>query len=85
MEINDLLNIALACIIGYGAFVLTFFLLSKMLFPKVEMDEEYEKMIEAYQQKRSNARQRVARRRIKPEYFKLSRELKNRVEYVESI
>lgn len=85
MEINDLLNIALACVIGYGAFMLTFYLLSKMLFQKVELDEEYEQMIEAYQQKRSTARQRVARRRIKPQYFKLSRELKNRVEYVESI
>lgn len=84
MEITDVLNIVLACVIGYAAFVATFFLLSKMLFPKVELDEEYEKLIEEYQQNRSKAKQRVARRHIKPQYFKLSRSLKNRVDYVES-
>jgi len=85
MEMTDLLNIVLACVIGYAFFVSTFFLLSKMLFPKVELDEEYEKLIEEYQQNRSKAKQRVARRRVSPQYFKLSRSLKNRVDYVESI
>lgn len=85
MELTDVLNIVLACVIGYATFVLTFFLLSKLIFPKVELDEEYEKLVEVYQQTRSKAKQRVARRHIKPQYFKLSRTLKNRIDYVESI
>lgn len=82
---SDVMNIVLACIIGYVAFVATFFLLSKLLFPKIELDEEYEKLVEAYQQKRITARQRVTNRKIKPQYFKLSRSLKNRPDYFESL
>ena len=82
---SDILNIVLACVIGYVVFIATFFLLSKLLFPKVEMDEEYEKLVEAYQQKRMTARQRVTNRKIKPQYFKLSRSLKNRPNYLESL
>lgn len=85
MEMSDVLNIVMACVIGYASFVLTFYVLSKLLFPKVELDEEYEKLMETYQQNRSKARQRVARRYVKPEYFKLSRSLKNRIDYVESL
>jgi len=83
--LSDVLNIVLACVLGYAVFVATFFLLSKLLFPKIELDEEYEKLVETYQQKRMTARQRVTNRKIKPQYFKLSRSLKNRPSYLESV
>jgi hypothetical protein len=81
MEIVDVVNIVLACIVGYTAFVVTFYLLSKLIFPKVELDEEYEKLIETYQKNRSKAKARVMNRQMKPDYFKLSRSVKGRVNY----
>ncbi len=85
METGDLIDIVLACVIGYSACILTFYFLSKLLFPKIEVDEEYEKLIENYQKIRKKAKERVVSRQIKPHYFKLSRSIKNRVNYVEGV
>jgi hypothetical protein len=78
---EDIGRILLAFILGYAAFVTTFYYLAKLMFPKVELDEEYEQLIANY--KKSKPRQRVvnANKRFDPSIFKISNSLKHRVNY----
>lgn len=81
---EDLLRIILAFVIGYAMFMVTFYYLAKLMFPKVETDEEYEKLIQMYRRSKpqnANTNASSAKKRFDPYAFKLSHSLRHRINY----
>lgn len=79
---EDIARIVLAFVIGYVMFVVTFYYLAKLMFPKVEIDEEYEKLVQMYRKSRPRAINNSAiSKRFDPSAFKISNALRHRVNY----
>ena len=79
---EDIVRIVLAFVIGYVMFMATFYYLAKLMFPKVEVDEDYEKMLVTYKKvKRETSR---PARRFDPSAFRLSNELRHRINYTKA-
>jgi len=76
---EDLVRILLAFVIGYVVFITTFYYLAKLMFPKVELDEEYEKLLMTY--KKSKPRVASVNRKFNPDAFKISDSLRHRINY----
>jgi hypothetical protein len=79
---EDIARIILAFVIGYVMFIVTFYYLAKLMFPKVEIDEEYEKLVQMYRKSRSRvANNSSISKRFDPSAFKISDALRHRVNY----
>jgi hypothetical protein len=80
---EDIGRILLAFVIGYVMFIVTFYYLAKLMFPKVEVDEEYEKLVQMYKKSKpkvTNSSPSLSKR-FDPSAFKLSNALRHRVNY----
>jgi hypothetical protein len=80
---EDIARIVLAFVIGYVMFVVTFYYLAKLMFPKVEIDEEYEKLVQMYRKSRTRVANNNSSisKRFDPSAFKISNALRHRVNY----
>jgi hypothetical protein len=80
---EDIARIVLAFAIGYVMFIVTFYYLAKLMFPKVEIDEEYEKLVQMYRKSRPRAASNssLISKRFDPSAFKISNALRHRVNY----
>jgi hypothetical protein len=78
---EDVIRILLAFVIGYVMFVVTFYYLAKLMFPKVELDEEYEKLVAMYRKSRPRTPVNGSSKKFDPYAFKISHALKHRINY----
>jgi hypothetical protein len=80
---EDIARIVLAFVVGYIMFIVTFYYLAKLMFPKVEIDEEYEKLVQMYRKSRTRVTNTSSSltKRFDPSAFKVSNALRHRVNY----
>jgi hypothetical protein len=78
---EDIVRIVLAFILGYVMFISTFYYLAKLMFPKAEVDEEYEKLVQMYRKSKSRTTSNTSliNKRFDPYAFKLSSSLRHRI------
>jgi hypothetical protein len=81
---EDIVRIILAFVVGYVMFVVTFYYLAKLMFPKVEVDEEYEKLVQMYRRSKPrtpSSNTSSVNKRFDPYAFKLSSSLRHRIKF----
>ncbi len=80
---EDIIKILLAVVVGYVMFVITFYYLAKFMFPEVELDEDYEKLVAVYRKSkpRTTTGRNAVVKKFDPAAFKLSHTLKHRINY----
>jgi len=69
--VTDILKIAVAFFGAYIVFIVTFYALAKLIFPKVENENEVEESIQAYRKVR--ARRKTVISGINPKSFRASK------------
>ena len=78
---EDFIKIISAFIIGYTVFVSAFYYLAKLMFHRIELDEETEKALTMYKKSRTVVIKNRLGKKYDPNAFKLSDSLKHRVNY----
>lgn len=78
---EDIIRVVAAFVIGYFAFVTTFYYLAKLMFPKVELDEEYEKLAAMYRKSKPRVSVSNSNKKFDPYAFKISHSLRHRINY----
>lgn len=78
---EDIIRILAAFVIGYFAFVTIFYYLAKLMFSKVELDEDYEKLVAMYRRSKPSASASNTNKKFDPSAFKLSHSLRHRINY----
>ena len=63
----DIFKVLMAFVAGYIVFISASYFLAKLMFPKVEVDEDYERHVAQYRKMRARA-SRIART-VRPEQF----------------
>ncbi len=67
---TDIFKILIAIVAGYSVFVLSFYLLTKLIFSKIETDEEQDQSAIAY--KKLRAKRSMMIKKFDPYAFKIN-------------